>query len=317
MFDHRGEGGAEIERGVGEEKLFLGRRIGGRTAETGGAPGADGADGFGFGAELRAGVEDIHFGGALKTLGEEEGEGGLGVGVNPADDGLHLRREQSDIDRVVGHEVGDKGLVAETAEEIGGVEIEVEKLASDSFPKGGLAGLVDVAAQFRDDGVVEAGGEGAEEKEAREREETAGAGAAVVRMKEKRTDLGRAAVEFLEVKDGDLFFDLERRVGVVLGADFVAVERFVAADAGGETAGADDRAGGGVLEHEEVVFAAGFFDAGGECAEGIVDAVAQEFLVGRERGHAAVDGRGEGDEAGEIGFADGAEEEHPEGSVEG
>ena len=70
-----------------------------------------------------------------------------------------------------------------------------------------------------------------------------------------------------QVKDGDVAGDGERGVGVVFGFELVAVERVVAADAGGDAAGADEFSGGGVFQDEEVNLAAGFFDARVEGAE--------------------------------------------------
>lgn len=78
-------------------------------------------------------------------------------------------------------------------------------------------------------------------------------------MKKQRTNLGRAAVNFLEMQHGNLFFDSERRVRVTLRAEFVIVERLETTAARREIARADDRADDGIFEDEEEVFSGGFF----------------------------------------------------------
>jgi hypothetical protein len=84
--------------------------------------------------------------------------------------------------------------------------------------------------------------------------------ATVIGVEKERADLGGAAVDLLEVKNGDLAINFQRVVLVALAAEFVAVERLVAADAGGDAAGADDGSGGALLEDEKVVLGSGLFD---------------------------------------------------------
>src|SRR5438874_964312 len=114
----------------------------------------------------------------------------------------------------------------------------------------------------------------------------------------------------LQVQDGDVLLDLERRVGKVFAPDLIAVPGIESADPGGDTGSADDFAPLRVLQDKQIVFGAGLADLRTEGGQGVLNPRCEERLIRWQRGQPAAGGMRQGDETGQVGFANGAEEVH-------
>ena len=209
-----------------------------------------------------------------------------------------------------GHQVGNEFLFPQPAQDIRRIKVDGEEMPADGLPEGRAAGLVDVAAHLGDHHRRESLRVRADEQEARQRKQAAGPAAAPAGLEEKRANLRRPAMLLLQVEHSDVLVHLQRGVNQVFRPDFVAIPRLETADPRRDARHADDFRGRGVLEGKQVELAARLAHAWAEGAEGVVDPVGEEFLVGRQGGQAAAGGAGQGRQAGTVIFTDGAKNEH-------
>jgi len=129
-------------------------------------------------------------------------------------------------------------------------------------------------------------------------------------VKEQRADFAWAVVGLVQVEDGDFLADVDGFGFEDGGLDLVFVERLVATDFGGDAGGADDAAGVGVLEDEQVSLGSGVLGDALEAGEGIGDALGEQGAVLWEGGETDGGERGEVVEWLEVSGGDGADDHH-------
>ena len=119
----------------------------------------------------RAAVEnvDVIFKGEALIL--QHPHRGAPGGVRNADHRARGFGQHRDIDRMLGHQVGDELVAMDRVELVGFLKAHPEKLARDPVPEGRTARLVDHPAQLGQDTVGEARPVAGDEKIARAREQ--------------------------------------------------------------------------------------------------------------------------------------------------
>ncbi len=111
--------------------------------------------------------------------------------VRQADDLLRLFVEHGDIDRVLGHQVGDELVALDGVEIVGFLKGHAEESAGDPVPERRAAAFVDDAAQLGQDALGEAQPVHGDEQVAAARQKHALAARALCGMEEQPADFAR------------------------------------------------------------------------------------------------------------------------------
>ncbi|MCY1442502.1 hypothetical protein D9M71_588720 [compost metagenome] len=189
--------------------------------------------------------------------------------------------QQRHVDRVVGHQLGEKGTALQAAQALGVGIVEVEEVAADGIPERRFTLLVAVADDLGHHRVGETLRVCSHEQQATTRIEL---GPATVHQLWQHIEAGQQAVAGQVVAQRqhvDLVVDLQLARGVHEGLVTKAVERLGVAGRSDDGRAPCQLAGFAVLKDEEVAFLAVEADLGGEGSLGGGDLVAQASSVVR------------------------------------
>ena len=111
--------------------------------------------------------------------------------MRQADRGARGFGQHRDIDRVLGHQIGDELVAVDRVEIVGVLEVHPEEPPRDPVPERRAAGLVDHPAQFGEDPVGKARAVGADEQVAAARDQHAEPAGALAGVEEQPADFAR------------------------------------------------------------------------------------------------------------------------------
>ncbi len=216
--------------------------------------------------------------------------------MNLADDVARIFGQETGIERELGHQLGDEGLVADTGQVVGLAELHLEEVPAQAFPERRAAILVGHAPHLGNDLVAEQLRELGDEQHPRLGQHAAVEAGAVVGMQEQRAQLGVAGQVIGQEQRGDLAVDVQLLGGADRQADPEVVPGLAQADGAGDGGNAHHPAVV-VFQHEQVVRIAAL----GFTAKGLfrpADPVGQALFVGRQGGEASAGAAGQVDQRG-------------------
>ncbi len=268
------------------------------------------ADVLQFALDRRPRIEDIDIAAIHESLVLQHLDGRTGLLVGLADDSARLLAQQVDVDGVLGHQLGDKALLADPGKVVDGGKVHRKEVGLQPLVEGAVAIAIRDAAHLGKDGFVKQLGVLGHKQEAVLGEQAAVEPLAGTFTQEQGAKLGIAGVVIGESQRLDHVVDTEfgRRVHHL--ADVVVVKRLGETNCRIDGAGPYHLAGLEILGHEEVEAVPFAGRLVGKSLGGSIDLALQQLIVDGQRGHAGAGLDGAGLEPGKIFLLDGTDNQH-------
>ena len=223
--------------------------------------------------------------------------------MHPADYGTCILGQKAGIERKLGHQLGNEGLVADAGEVVRLGELHFEEMPTEAFPERRASTLVGHAAHLGDHLVAEQLAKLGDEQKARLRQQTAVEASTVIGMQEQRAQFGVASQVVGHEQRRHLAMDVQLLRSADGQADPVVVPGLTQADGAGYRRNAHHLAG--IVFEDEQVVGIGTFGLATKCLLRPADPVRQALLVGRQRGQASAGAASQVDQGRQVGTAHG------------